>query len=84
MPVTDYSDVFHALGVEEREAKTTKVHGSNDAEQVVLDLLASGLRDGEVLLAESNLDGALFNQTLTMLEITGKIRSLGAGQWSLQ
>lgn len=53
-----------------------------DDEQAVLDLLMSGSRDREVLLAESKLEVTLFNQTLTMLEITGKIRSLGAGQWS--
>lgn len=60
-----------------------KVKGANEAEQAVLALLVSGLRDGDILSAESGLEVALFNQTLTMLEITGKIRSLGGGQWSL-
>jgi hypothetical protein len=36
-----------------------------------------------MLQALSRLDVTEFNQTLTMLEITGKVRSLGGGQWSL-
>lgn len=83
MPATDYADVLHALGIEDTEPQTNSVKGANEAEQAILDLLAGGLRDGDLLLAESNLEVALFNQSLTMLEITGKIRSLGGGQWSL-
>lgn len=83
MPATDYADVLHILGIEETEPQTKKVKGANEAEQAILDLLMGGLRDGDILLAESKLEVALFNQTLTMLEITGKIRSLGGGQWSL-
>jgi len=81
-PITDYTDVLHALKLED---KTTvkRAKGANEAEQALIDLLASGARDGEELLAASKLDITLFSQTLTMLEITGKIRSLGAGQWTL-
>lgn len=83
MPATDYTDVLHILGIEETEPKARRIRGTNEAEQTVLDLLTDGLRDGDILLAESKLEVALFNQTLTMLEITGKIRSLGGGQWCL-
>lgn len=72
-PATGYIVVLDLLGIEAAVP---------DDEQAVLDLLMSGSRDREVLLAESKLEVTLFNQTLTMLEITGKIRSLGAGQWS--
>jgi hypothetical protein len=41
------------------------------------------MSDGELLLAQSGLGASEFSQTLTMLEITGKIRRLGANQWSL-
>jgi len=46
--------------------------------------MTGGVYDGHELLAASQLDTAEFNQTLTMLELTGKIRSLGANQWALR
>ena len=82
-PVTSYLDVLHALGMEDTEAQPL-IHGASEAEQTILDLIVAGTRDGEELLLASKLDVAAFNQTLTMLEITGKIRSLGAGNWTLQ
>lgn len=82
-PATEYTDVLHVLGIEDAKPQTSRVKGANEAEQAILDLLAGGLHDADILLTESNLEVALFNQSLTMLEITGKIRSLGGGQWSL-
>lgn len=82
MPVTSYLDVLHALKLEDTAA-AKQPKGANAAEQVVLDSLFAGTRDGEELLASSKLSVTEFNQTLTMLEITAKIRSLGAGQWTL-
>lgn len=81
-PVTDYTDVLHALKLEDT-LQATEPKGANDTEQAILDLLAHGVRDGEMLLATSKLSVTEFNQTLTMLEITGKVRALGAGQWTL-
>ncbi len=55
----------------------------NESEQVVLDLIANGIDDGDELHTKSALDGALFAQTMTMLEIRGAIRALGANRWGL-
>ena len=81
--VTGYEDVLSVLGLKKPLAKTQSVRGSNAAEQKVLDLLISGLHDGENLLKHSKLQVHEFNQTLTMLEIGGKIRSLGSNQWGV-
>lgn len=81
-PVTCVEDVLHVLGLETTEAKP-QIRGANEHEQIILDLIAEGTADGEELLTLSKLEASAFNQTLTMLEITGKIRSLGANQWSL-
>jgi DNA processing protein len=83
IPVTDYSDVLHALGIEEQHAARAIPKGSNELEQQLLDLLGSGIRDSDILLTTSGLDVAVFNQTLTMLEITGKVRPLGGDQWTV-
>lgn len=82
-PVTDYTDVLHALGLEETSAAERTAKGANETEQALLDLLAGGIREADELLAKSDLGVAVFSQTLTMLEITGKIRPLGGGQWTL-
>ncbi|HVU59930.1 MAG TPA: DNA-processing protein DprA [Candidatus Saccharimonadales bacterium] len=82
-PVTSYTDVLHALGLEEQAAAARQPHGGTPEEQLLLGLLARGIRDGGTLQLESKLDITQFNQSLTMLELTGKIRSLGAGQWTI-
>ena len=82
MPATSAEDVLHALNLKPA-AKARRVKGANDAEQSLIDLLAKDISDGAELLEQSKLEVGEFNQTLTMLEISGKIRSLGANQWSL-
>lgn len=52
-------------------------------EQVLIDLLTRGVSEGDELQAESRLDPHLYLQTMTMLEIRGAVRSLGANRWSL-
>lgn len=83
MPVTEMGDVLKALKLKFHETPARQVRGDNPAEQTILDLLLSGLTKGDELLSKSNLSTTLFNQTLTMLEITGKIRQLGTNHWSI-
>ncbi|HSX08109.1 MAG TPA: DNA-processing protein DprA [Candidatus Saccharimonadales bacterium] len=81
-PVTSLDDILHALGWEYLQASNKAVlRGSTPEEQTVLNLLAAGATEGAELLAKSELSIQAFNQTLTMLEITGKIRALGNNQW---
>lgn len=80
-PVTGLEDILYTLGLELATHRT--IRGSNEHEQAILDLLASSITDGEALLAQSNLEVEIFNQTLTMLEITGKIRAVGGNNWSV-
>lgn len=82
LPVTDVSDILAELGLKSKH-KITEVHGSTPEEQIILELLVGGTSDGHSLLTESKLAAELFNQTLTMLEITGKVRALGNNQWTL-
>lgn len=81
-PVTETADIFHALGM---RPKTKKAHPEGDTpeQQVIIDLIAAGEEDGATIQALSLLDIRIFNQSLTMLEITGKVRSLGNNKWAL-
>jgi DNA processing protein len=81
-PVTDASDIFQVLGLT-AQVKDQEVVATNAEEAAILSHLEQGITDGGDLLTLSKLDPAIFNQTLTMLEITGKIRPLGAGHWTV-
>jgi DNA processing protein len=81
--VTSYADVLHIVGLADHAAKVGKVQGRNAHEQAVLDLLLGGVSDGAQLLEQSKLATREFNQVLTMLELSGKIRPLGANHWAL-
>lgn len=63
--------------------KQVSLLAQNDEEQLILELLAGGVSEGETLQVESHLSPSLYSQTITMLEIRGVIRSLGANRWSL-
>lgn len=82
-PVTCADDVLYSLGMQPSDASTTAAKGNTPEEQAILDALATGESDATYLIEQSKLDVIQFNQALTMLEITGKIRSLGANHWGL-
>lgn len=52
-------------------------------EQRLIDLIAEGITDGDALHAKSGLETTAFLQTMTMLELRGVIRPLGANHWGL-
>jgi predicted Rossmann fold nucleotide-binding protein DprA/Smf involved in DNA uptake len=56
--------------------------GDTPDEQIILDLLYKGISDAHELLMQSELEPTVFTQTLTMLELSGKIHPLGANHWA--
>lgn len=82
--VTSYKDVIKALGLTESSSQKKHIPtGTNPNEQIVIDLIIKGITDGDTLQQQSLLSPQDFAQTLTMLEISGKISPLGANHWSL-
>lgn len=81
--VTETTDALTALHLTSKDIQQALPLAANEAEQAILSFIAAGTSDGSALLAESGLTPSEFNQTLTMLEITGKIRALGAGNWGI-
>jgi DNA processing protein len=80
--ITDANDVLDVLGLDKRQVGL-ELFGSNEAETLILGLLQRGITDGSTLLLQSRLETAEFNRSLTMLELSGKIRPLGGGHWGL-
>jgi len=81
-PATSPQDVLEALGMKSQPARPS-IRGGSAHEQLILDLLSRDIHDGNQLLTSSSLSTSEFNQALTMMELTGKVKALGANQWSL-
>jgi DNA processing protein len=58
-------------------------HSNVPEEQTLIRLLSTGISSGQDLLERSRLPVHVYNQTLTMLEITGTVRPLGGNHWAL-
>lgn len=81
-PLTKPEDAVLALGLELQDQKRLPL-GDNEAETVLISLIAKGVHDVGDLQLQSQLPAAVFSQTLTMLELGGKIRSQGGGNWTI-
>lgn len=66
------------------DAQSTFPLGTTPMEVVILEHLANGLRDGEEIQRATGYSAIDMNTALTMLEINGAIRSLGANQWTIK
>lgn len=74
------NDIISALDIPLAETTRCDLSGTPE-ERIILELIASGTADGAALLDASGLSTTQFNRTLTMLELQGRIRPLGANQW---
>jgi len=57
--------------------------GSTTLETAIISALSTGMRDGDEILAHLGANPSEFNTALTMLEINGVIKPLGANRWAL-
>lgn len=84
IPVTSSEDVLQVIAPQAEVAPHQYALGDTEEEHIILQLLKKGLRDGELLQQKSALGASEFSQTMTMLEIKGSIRALGANNWGLK
>ena len=87
-PYTEPDDILRILFPEEyikrhKKSKKQGLIGDNDVETAILSSLAEGLRSGDEIMRKSKLPPEVFNQSISMLEIKGRIRALGMNNWSL-
>jgi DNA processing protein len=84
--VTDADDVLSIIAPE----KLQKDNGQELAasatieEGIIIKLISEGLRDGDEIQQKSGLSASDFATALTMLEINGVIKPLGANNWTLR
>lgn len=82
--VTCIEDILLAMGLQKTKLRAQKTDSFTPEESTIITLLEQGIHDGASLALQSRLSAAQFNQALTMLEISGRISSLGGDQWLLQ
>ena len=85
---TEPDDILRELFPEEFAKKVKKqrqmrLFGDTDVETLVLQALGAGLRSGEEIMEATHLPPEVFNQTVTLLEIKGRIKALGMNNWGL-
>lgn len=83
-PITDVSDMLSILGLDKESTQQSLPVALSKEEYLILTLLKEGVSDGIELQAKSELDPAMYGQTLTMLEISGKIKPQGNNKWSIK
>jgi len=83
IPVTCANDILEIIAPGLIKAQSILPLGDNPLQTKILSLLQSGVRDGDELLRQCEVAAGEFATELTMMEIAGHIRALGANQWTL-
>lgn len=86
-PVLSAKDVLQVIAPELLEENGTQQKlplGSTDLESSIISCISRGVSDGEALLESCAVEASEFLRALTMLEIQGSIRSLGANKWAIR
>ena len=88
LPYTEPADILRELFPEDyvkhhKKLKQANLFGDTDVETKILQAVAAGARTGDQIMQITHLPPEVFNQTTTLLEIKGRLRSLGLNTWSL-
>lgn len=82
VPVTSSTDIVSQLGFDAHESVPVPAQSADEAK--LLDLLRAGVTTNDALMARSKLTAAQFANIISLMEITGKVRNLGAGNWVIR
>jgi DNA processing protein len=83
-PAMCADDILEVIAPQLIQQQASLALGSSPLESRILELLQSGVRDGDELQRQATVPAAEFSQALTMLELNGVIRSLGGNQWTIR
>lgn len=81
-PITSIDDIANILKLKNPAIATYRHRGDTEDEEALLTLLYDGTTDAHQLLMSSGLSVEVFTQSLTMLELSGKIYPLGNNHWA--
>lgn len=87
MPCTGVVDLLELLFPVPKRRRTkqkAEIQGESEAETLILRAIAGGVERGEDIVAWSGMEAAAFSQNITLLEIKGRVKSLGMNCWALK
>jgi len=82
--ITDATDVLAELELKSSVLQTKKIAPASKEEAIVVDLIEAGNNSTHLMIENSHFDAPRLAHVLSLMEITGKIRNLGAGQWMVR
>lgn len=82
-PITSTKDVMNVIAPQLSLTQSRLPLGNTPLEAAIIKLIHAGIRDGDQLLQKTEASAIEFSQTLTLMEINGTIRALGANMWTL-
>lgn len=82
--ITSAYDVVELLELEDGAALRPVVRAESREEAALIELMGQGINNAEELIQRSELSASQFATIISLMEITGKVRNLGAGFWSLR
>lgn len=83
-PVTCAEDIVEVLAPQLLESQTQLALGENPLQTAILTHIQAGVRDGDELQRLAEVEPHVFSSELTLMEINGVIRNLGANQWTIR
>jgi len=84
LPVTRVEDILEVIAPQLLKPQTQLALGDNPTQTAILQHLQAGVRDGDELQQLAGIPAGDFASELTMMEISGLVRSLGANQWTVR
>lgn len=82
--VSDAVDVLAILGYKNPKLSPKTIKAKSKEETIIIDLISSGICTTAEIIEKSKISADKVASVISLMEITGKIRNLGAGQWVLR
>lgn len=81
-PVTKAEDILDALNLELAVEQKKEIKPANPEEKIILDILEDEPLHIDEIIKQSKLSAPIISSTLVMMEITGKVKHLGGGNYA--
>lgn len=81
--VTKAEDILESFNLELIQQSKKEIKPASEEERIILDILLKEPVHIDEIIRKSKLESPIVNSTLTIMEITGKVRHIGGGVYSL-
>ena len=81
--VSNVNDILEELHFSGLESQESEIKGDNEEENKILELIKVGTTHVDQITRETGISASKVGSTLSLMEIKGKVKSLGSGVFSL-